>query len=399
MITFLRMLARRTFGGKVAHIGLNKASAGVVLVCNTAWAIYTYRRGVLEMLLNQGIPVTVLAPRDRTFQAMIDMGITCRDIRIASKGTHPGTDLLTLLALYRAYRSIRPSVVFHYTIKPNIYGSIAAKLAGIPSVAVTTGLGYVFIQRSRTAALAKRLYRVAFRFPREVWFLNKDDLATFENQKLLAHPRRASILRGEGIDLNEFSLTPLQKNRTFKFILIGRLLWDKGVGEYVEAARRVRISYPHARFQLLGPVGADNPSAIDRVDVERWVTEGVVEYLGEAEDVRVHIQAADCVVLPSYREGVPRTLMEACAMGRPVIATDVPGCREIIDHRVNGLLCTARSAESLVEKFAEMLDMSGNERLAMARKGREKMVKEFDQTDVVARYKKVIGTFSDKSLG
>jgi glycosyltransferase involved in cell wall biosynthesis len=362
----------------------------IALVCNTAWAIHTYRRGLLRALTQSGAQVTVIAPRDRTFEPLAKMGCRCVELPVASKGTNPLDDLRTLLALFRQYRALKPGVVFHYTIKPNIYGSIAAWLARTPSVAVTTGLGYVFIQKSRVAKVAKRLYRFAFRFPREVWFLNRDDEAAFKDQDLLVHPERARLLHGEGVDLDDFPLTPLPGGETFAFVLIGRLLWDKGVGEYVEAARSLRARYPHVRFRLLGPVGVDNPSAISREQVAQWEREGVIEYLGETTDVRPFIADADCVVLPSYREGVPRTLMEASAMGRPTVATDVPGCREVVDDGVNGLLCAAQDAASLAASLERMLGFDTATRTAMAARGRKKIEKEFDERVVVQRYRELI---------
>jgi glycosyltransferase involved in cell wall biosynthesis len=362
----------------------------IALVCNTAWAIYTYRQGLLSALTASGARVTVIAPRDRTFEPLAALGCHCIDLPVTSKGTNPVDDLRTLLALFKHYRALKPDVVFHYTIKPNIYGSIAAKLAGVQSVAVTTGLGYVFIQHSRAAQVAKKLYRFAFRFPREVWFLNRDDQAAFVEGKLLVHPERARLLHGEGVDLEQFAFTPLREGAEFRFVLIGRLLWDKGVGEYVEAARQLRERYPRARFQLLGPVGVDNPSAITRDEVATWEREGVIEYLGEAHDVRPFIADADCVVLPSYREGVPRTLMEASAMGRPIVATDVPGCREVVADGVNGLLCEVRNAASLAGSLARMLDMSDTERRAMAERGRQKVATEFDERVVVETYKDLV---------
>ncbi|VXC32917.1 Glycosyl transferase group 1 [Burkholderia sp. 8Y] len=375
-----------------------KSSLRIALVCNTAWAIYTYRRGVLRMLTERGAEVTIIAPRDRTFEPLIEMGCRCVELPVASKGTNPREDVKTMRALYREYRATRPHLVFHYTIKPNIYGSLAAMLARVPSIAVTTGLGYVFIQKSRTAQIAKRLYRFAFRFPREVWFLNRDDHQAFVDGNLLAHPDRARRLHGEGVDLDDFSLVPLPRREDFVFILIGRLLWDKGVAEYVEAARRLRRRYPHARFQLLGPVGVDNPSAISRTDVETWERENIVEYLGEANDVRPLIAAADCVVLPSYREGVPRTLMEASAMGRPIVATDVPGCREVVEHGVTGLLCEVKSADSLAVQLERMLTLPIEQREAMAQRGREKVAREFDEKNVVERYKSTIHAITGISL-
>jgi glycosyltransferase involved in cell wall biosynthesis len=375
-----------------------KSSLRIALVCNTAWAIYTYRQGVLRMLTAAGAQVTIIAPRDRTFEPLTAMGCRCVELPVASKGTDPRQDFRTLAALYREYRATRPHIVFHYTIKPNIYGSLAAMLARVPSIAVTTGLGYVFIQKSRTAQVAKLLYRFAFRFPREVWFLNRDDHEAFLHENLLAHPDRARRLHGEGVDLDEFAFQPLPARADFVFILIGRLLWDKGVAEYVEAARRIRAKYPHARFQLLGPVGVDNPSAISRTDVQKWEAENIVEYLGEANDVRPLVAAADCVVLPSYREGVPRTLMEASAMGRPIVATDVPGCREVVEDGVNGLLCEVKNADSLTEALKRMLTLSSGEREAMALRGREKVTGEFDEKNVVERYKGTIHAITGISL-
>jgi glycosyltransferase involved in cell wall biosynthesis len=386
-------------GSRVSNVSdVSHVSLRITLVCNTAWAIYTYRQGLIRELVLRGVEVTVLAPRDRTFELLGAMGCNCIDLPVASKGTDPRHDLRTLWALYRRYRAIRPHIVFHYTIKPNIYGSIAAKLAGVDSVAVTTGLGYVFIQQSRAAQVAKKLYRFAFRFPREVWFLNRDDQAAFVDQKLLVHPERARLLHGEGVDLEQFAFTPLTDKPHFDFVLIGRLLWDKGVAEYVEAARRLRARYPHARFRLLGPVGVDNPSAISRAEVAAWEQEGVIEYLGEAHDVRPFIAASDCVVLPSYREGVPRTLMEASAMGRPIVATDVPGCREVVAEGVNGLLCEVRNADSLAERLAQMLDMSGEARRAMGERGRQKVAAEFDERVVIEKYKDLVRNLTGVSL-
>ncbi|KMY85066.1 UDP-N-acetylgalactosaminyltransferase / Alpha-1,3-N-acetylgalactosamine transferase PglA putative glycosyltransferase [Candidatus Paraburkholderia calva] len=370
----------------------------IALVCNTAWAIYTYRRGVLRMLTARGAELMIIAPRDRTFEPLTEMGCRCVELPVASKGTDLHEDLKTLMALYREYRATRPHIVFHYTIKPNIYGSIAAKLAGVPSIAVTTGLGYTFIQKSRAAQVAKLLYRFAFRFPREVWFLNKDDHHAFVHENLLAHKDRARRLHGEGVDLDEFAWAPLATREDFVFILIGRLLWDKGVAEYIEAARSLRLRFPHAHFQLLGPVGVDNPSAISRTDVQKWEREGIVKYLGETHDVRPLIAAADCVVLPSYREGVPRTLVEASAMGRPIVTTDVPGCREVVEHGVTGLLCEVKSATSLASQLERMLTLSAAERVAMAKHGREKVAREFDEKQVVERYKGTIHAITGISL-
>lgn len=370
----------------------------ICLVCNTSFAIHTYRQGLIRTLIANGATVTVIAPRDRTTALLEQMGCRFVGLHVASKGTNPRDDLRTFAALYRHYRAIKPDIVFHYTIKPNIYGTVAAWLARVPSIAVTTGLGYVFIQKSRAAIVAKALYRFAFRFPRQVWFLNRDDQTAFVESRLLAHPERARLLHGEGVDLNHFAYTPPRQKQNFTFVLIGRLLWDKGVGEYVEAARILRERHPTARFQLLGPAGVDNPSAVTLDTLQAWQREGLVEYLGEAHDVREHIANADCVVLPSYREGVPRTLMEASAMGRPIVATDVPGCREVVADGITGFLCEAKSAASLADKLQAMMALTPDERRAMGERGRAKVAAEFDETTVIARYLETLRELTGVSL-
>jgi len=369
-----------------AHPAATARALSICLVCNTSFAIYTYRQGLIRTLVANGVAVIVIAPRDRTTALLEQMGCRFVELFVASKGTNPRDDLRTLAALYRHYRAIKPDIVFHYTIKPNIYGTVAAWLARIPSIAVTTGLGYVFIQKSRAAIVAKALYRFAFRFPREIWFLNQDDQTAFIESRLLAHPERARLLHGEGVDLRYFAYAPPRPKQNFTFVLIGRLLWDKGVGEYVEAARILHERHPTARFQLLGPAGVDNPSAVTLETLRAWEREGLIEYLGEAHDVREHIANADCVVLPSYREGVPRTLMEASAMGRPIVATDVPGCREVVADGITGFLCEAKSATSLTDKLQAMMALTPDERRAMGERGRKKVAAEFDEQSVIAQY-------------
>jgi glycosyltransferase involved in cell wall biosynthesis len=362
----------------------------ICLVSNTAWSIHNYRLGLLTGLAAAGVRVTIIAPEDRAFAPLKAMGFTCIPLPLASKGTSPLEDLGTLAYLFRQYRRLAPDVVFHYTIKPNIYGTLAAALARVPSVAVTTGLGYVFLHASRAAQIARLLYRLAFRFPREVWFLNPDDQNAFLEEHLLAHPERARLLRGEGVDLERFSVQPRTDDGTFRFLLIGRLLWDKGVAEFIDAARQLKDDFPQARWQLLGPVGVANPSAISREEVQAWCDEGLIEYLGETDDVRPLIAQANCVVLPSYREGVPRTLLEAAAMGRIAIATRVPGCIEVVEDGVNGILCAPRDASDLATAMRHAVLMPVAERREMEQAARDKAVREFDEKVVLGVYEQAL---------
>jgi glycosyltransferase involved in cell wall biosynthesis len=402
--TVLQRFKRLAFGGQQtsqASAAPNAAPAAglhLCLVSNTAWSIYNYRQGLLQTLLAQKARITIIAPEDRTFALLREMGCECVPLRMASKGTRPLQDGATLRQLFGLYRRLRPDVVFHYTIKPNIYGTLAAALARVPSVAVTTGLGYVFLHDTPAARVARGLYRMAFRFPREVWFLNPDDRRAFLDGKLLAHPERARLLRGEGVDLHHFQMTSPPTSPPFRFLLIGRLLWDKGVGEFVAAARLLRPDFPDVEWQLLGPVGVENPSAISQKEVQAWVDEGVVRYLGEAHDVRPAIADAACIVLPSYREGVPRTLMEAAAMGRIAIATRVPGCVEVVEDQVNGILCEVRNIAGLAEAMRAVLTWSSARRREAEHAARRKAEREFDERVVLQQYQRTLSDITGRTF-
>jgi glycosyltransferase involved in cell wall biosynthesis len=358
----------------------------VVLVANTLWSVVIFRPGLLKTLTEMDVEVLVVAPPDDTLPQAQALNVRVIPLDIAAKGTNPLGDLALMQTLTRLYRELRPDIVFHYTIKPNIYGSIAAWRAGIPSVAVTTGLGYAFINENLVARIANALYKVAFRFPREVWFLNQDDRRDFVARRLVS-PDRTRVLPGEGIDLDKFApRVRAVRDGKLRFLLIARLLRDKGVGEYVDAARLIRRRYPHAVFQLLGATGVANPSAISAAEVQAWVEEGVVEYLGTTLDVRPIIAEADCVVLPSYREGVPRTLLEAASMGKPVVATRAIGCREVVDDGVTGYLCDVGDASDLAQKLERIVTLDEAARTAMGARGRAFVAERFDERNVVAIY-------------
>jgi glycosyltransferase involved in cell wall biosynthesis len=237
------------------------------------------------------------------------------------------------------------------------------------------------------------LYRRAFLKLRTVFFQNEDDRDLFVERRLI-NSAQARLLPGSGIDLDRFSATTMPSPDRPIFLLIARLLRDKGVMEFVQAARLVKVQYPSARFQLLGALGAQNRTAIDPKVIQSWIEEGVVEHLGTTPDVRPFITSASCVVLPSYREGAPRTLIEAAAMGRPVITTDVPGCRSVVDKDRSGFLCDVRNADSLADAMKRFIELSEDARGALGVAGRRKMEKEFDQAIVVRSYRAELLTYS-----
>ena len=362
----------------------------IVLSVNASWNIVNFRRPVAEALVGSGYRLVALAPEDEFSERLAALGVEFMPITIDRQGISPRRDLMLLMRYREALKQIGADLFLGYTVKPNVYGSLAAHSLGIPVINNVSGLGTAFIRKGLLPWVVTRLYRLALRRSATVFFQNRDDHDLFLRKRIV-RPDQASLLPGSGIDLEHFR--PRREHRRSKgpvFLYLGRLLWDKGVREYVEAARLVRARVPDARFRLLGFVDVPNRSAVARADIENWMAEGLVDYIEACDDVRPHIAAADCVVLPSYREGLPRSLLEGAAMAKPLIATDVPGCRDVIEHEVNGYLCTARDAASLASAMLRLTELGDDRRLEMGRQGRMRVEKSFSQELVVERYVEAI---------
>ncbi|TPM37569.1 glycosyltransferase family 4 protein [Mesorhizobium sp. B2-3-4] len=359
----------------------------IVISINTSWNVVNFRKGLIETLLGRGYDVVVVAPKDEYSSLIPRMGCRYVEIEIDNSGTSPFRDFALLWRYWRILRREKPLAFVGFTIKPNVFGSMAANLNGIAVINNISGLGTVFVRGGLLQRIAKALYRLALARSRVVFFQNDDDRMLFVEARIVRKERTA-LLPGSGVDLLRFSPSPRERapSSPIVFLMVARLLWDKGVGEFVEAARLVRRQAPTARFQLLGFLDVENRTAVSRAQVEQWVEEGLVEYLGATDDVRPFLAAADCVVLPSYREGTPRSLLEAAAMAKALIATDVPGCKEVVDHAVNGFLCQVRDAGDLAKKMTEFTVMDGASRDAMGIESRRKVERQFSETIVVERY-------------
>jgi glycosyltransferase involved in cell wall biosynthesis len=364
----------------------------IVISINASWNIVNFRRGLIAGLQRSGYDVVALAPPDRYSERFEALGVDYVPIEIDKQGISPPRDLLLTARYYRALRRLRPAVFLGYTAKPNVYGSLAAHALGIPVINNVAGLGTAFIKQGLLTRIVSGLYRLAFARSATVFFQNREDMEMFVAQRLV-RAGQARLLPGSGIDLAQFrpaSRSASPAPRPLTFLLIARLLWDKGVGEYVEAARQVRARFPDARFQLLGFLDVPNRTAVARSDLDRWIEQGAIEYLGESDDVRPFIEAADCIVLPSYREGLPRVLLEGAAMAKPLIATDVPGCRHVVEEGRNGYLCAVRDAGALAEAMSRMIGLDPEARLAMGAAGRARVEAEFDERIMVDRYLEAI---------
>ncbi|MCZ4673876.1 glycosyltransferase family 4 protein [Citrobacter sedlakii] len=375
-----------------------EANRHILLVANTLWSVYNFRYGVIRSLIENGYKVTVVGPHDQYVQQLTEMGCNIELINLSPQGKNPFKDLCLIYELISIYKKLKPDFIFHYTIKLNIYGSIAAKLTNSKSIAITTGLGFVFNQDTILTKFISLLYSLAFRYSKEVWFLNNDDKAIFIKKNILKEDK-AFILESEGVD-TEYFAPAIKENSSVEltsgvtFLLIARMLWEKGVGEYVEAARRIKEKYADVRFQLLGACDSENPGAISSQEISNWHREGIIEYLGVTKDIRPFITNADCVVLPSfYREGVPRVLMEAASMAKPIITTDNVGCKDVIIDGQTGFLCKSRDANDLVKVMLEFIAAPQVDKLRMGDCGRELMKEKFDEKIIIDIYHRTLDKY------
>ena len=358
----------------------------VVITANSTWATYNFRKDLIISFVGRGCRVVVVSPDDSYVQEIIRLGAEYRSISVDRKGYNPIKDFFLMREMYNIYKELSPCIIFHYTIKPNIYGTIAAKLLGLRSVSVVSGLGYAFINNNILSKIARLLYKISMRYAFSVWFLNRDDRRLFVELGIVDQ-NNTKIIPGEGIDVAYYSiLSSLDDESIYCFTLIGRMLWDKGVGEYVEAARIIKNKYgAQVRFSLVGPID-DNPKSIELSTIAEWNDEGIVDYLGAVRDVRRVIASSRCIVLPSYREGMPRVLLEASSMAKPVIATRVPGCEEIVVHSVTGFLCESGNVSDLVDVMETIIGMDRRELKRMGDAGRRKVVNEYSNKRVAFEY-------------
>ena len=366
------------------------AAQSVWVVANTTWYVFNFRSRLIRELLKKGYRVTVLSPADEYVDRVRALGARHIHLELDNGGTNPFRDIPCLVRLIRLFHEENPNALLTFTPKVNIYCSLAARLAGIPAVANISGLGTGFIRGGWLTTIIKFLYRLSLRHPTTVFFQNEDDSLLFVKEGLV--PISAvKLLPGSGVDVDRFiPQSRASEEGSFVFLVAARLLRDKGIGEYVEAARLLKREFPSAEFRILGFLDAKNPTAISTQQVAAWESEGVVRYLGATDDVVPHYAAADCVVLPSYREGTPRSLLEAGSMGKPIITTNVPGCRQVVEDGRTGFLCRVRDHLDLAEKMRHILTLSEDSRLRMGREGREKMVREFDERFVIDKYLEVI---------
>ncbi len=347
----------------------------------------------VKALLAEGNEVHTIAPHDDYTHYLTEAGCLHYDLKMDSRGANPIKDSLLIIELFSIYRKIKPDVILHYTVKPNVYGTIAAAILRIPSINNVCGLGTIFLRKTFVSFVAKSMYRLAFLFPKKVFFQNPDDRDLFVKRRLI-RGEITDLLPGSGIDLTHFIPGNYSRNKTFTFLLISRLITDKGIFEFIAAIRQLKAAGLNAKFQLLGAKDPKHKRGIKVATIEEWIHSGTIEYLGTAKDVRPFIQNADCIVLPSYREGTPRTLLEAASTAKPIITTDVPGCHHVVKDNYNGMLCKLKDADDLASKMKTMAGLDDRALKNLGDNGRKKAESEFDESIVIDKYLKAIHSLS-----
>jgi glycosyltransferase involved in cell wall biosynthesis len=344
------------------------------------------QRHLLNAWLLAGYQVTVLAPIDAHLRAFVDLpGLTFKHVRHLQPGSmNPWNDLLFYREIKSHLQVIRPQFVFTFTIKPNIYGAHIAGRLGIPCIPTITGLGYSYLVGGYRKQMAFSLYKWAFKRVHAVFFLNESDRQLFNTHGIAEH-QRSKVVPGAGVDLEYFRPRRRRSTLPFTFLYVGRLLEHKGIREFVDAARKLRREKLPVKFALVGPLDTYNPSAISPNEIAGWIDEGIVQYYGEVVDVRDYYTACHLLVLPSYREGLSNVVVEALAMERPVIVSDVPGCTDAMDSNC-GWVVHARDSEDLAKQMRETFSMEWEQLEQMGKEGRKLVERLFSKAQSSVPY-------------
>jgi glycosyltransferase involved in cell wall biosynthesis len=369
----------------------------IAIVANSAWSVYNFRMDLIRHL-HLRFEVLIIAPKDEFAGELIKAGCAYLDIHFNNRSENPLLDYALYKSLKRIYQAEKPDFIFHYVIKPNIYGSLAAANYGIQSVAVITGLGYTFDRHNWLNRIVSFLYRKALKKASEVWFLNQEDANLFIKRKLVA-VQKTKILPGEGINTSHFfplSNKPVARTKAFQFLMATRLLKSKGVAVYVEAAGMLKIKFREVRFELIGFFEKNHPDSISDSELRHWQKKGIIHYSGFASDVRPFLRQADCFVFPSfYHEGIPRCLLEAAAMEVPIITSLNTGCKEVVQEGVNGFLCAPNNAVDLAARMEEMMRLTPDQRASLGKNGRELVSAKFGIDLILKEYDRTLSNVAN----
>jgi len=371
---------------------LNSTQKIIAIVINTSWNVYNFRLGLLKALQKEGYHIVVVAPKDDYTQKLLDEGFTFKELQLDNDSTNTIRELKLMYQLFQIFKCISPIVVLQYTIKPNIYGTLAASFLSIPTLNNISGLGTVFLSNNFSSLIARGLYWFTQRLAHRVLFQNYEDMRLFVKY-FFVRKSKAVRVPGSGVDTEFFAPRDV-KVEPVTFLFIGRLLKDKGIEEYIEAIRIVKKRHKDVKFQIVGTLYPKNPTATSKKQLLSWIKDGLIEYLGHTDDIRTVIANASCIVLPSYREGLSRSLLEAASMAKPLITTDAPGCRDVVEDGKTGYICKVKDAKDLSVKIEKMIQLSEKQRENMGKEGRKKVISEFSEKIIIDKYLQIIKRFN-----
>lgn len=362
----------------------------IAITANSAWNLLNFRKSLIETLIKEQHNVIAIAPYDESVDTLVaETGIRFVPLNYLSrKGSNPLQDL-RLIREYRAiYKKYKIDLAIQYTIKPNIYGSLAGGMH-TKTISNLTGLGYVFLNKSFTNNIAKKLYKFALRKTSFACFHNATDAQLFHELKLV-QPEKIRVIPGSGVDTDYFKAFQPPQNEKFIFLFIGRMLYDKGIVELLEAFKKLYSENKEIELHLLGDIDKGNPASLSPSDFEVYQQNAKVTHHGKQEDVKTFINQANCVVLPSYREGLPKSLLEAMSMEKPIITVNSVGCEQLIENETNGFMADVKSSESLYLAMKKMLSLSEKERETMGKEGRRIVLAKYSAKIINNEYLKLI---------
>ena len=359
----------------------------VILNANVAFVLYNFRYGLMKALDRNGYEVICVAQSDKSKPKIEENGWKFVAVSLDRRGKNIINDLKLFLEYLKIFRKEKPDYILNFTIKPNIYGAMAAKILGIPTINNVTGLGDMFDGGKCNSKIVSLLYKIAFRFPKRIFFQNNDDMNIFLNNGLVKKEKCVRV-PGSGVDTTKF--VPVEKKNIddkIRFLFLGRISNKKGVRIINEVSKLLTPKYPNIEFQLLGKIYTDEDEHISLEEIKEWEKQSNIRYLGTSSDVRNEISQADCIIFPSfYREGVPRSLIESAAMGKSILTTDNVGCRDIVEDGYNGYLAEPKSVESMLEIVDKFLNLSKDQQKRLGENGRKKAVEQFDERIVIESY-------------
>ncbi|MFS1511164.1 glycosyltransferase family 4 protein [Chengkuizengella sp. SCS-71B] len=366
----------------------------ILILANYARGLYNFRFELIQRLINDGYKVYISLPEsieDEKVKIISKTGAKLIQTYINRRGINPIEDLKLMYRYKKIIKDVDPDLILTYTIKPNIYGTIAAARFNKPVIMNITGLGHSFYN-NKLSIIVKKLYKYACNTTKMIFFQNEHDHSIFVTNNIVEHSK-TKLVKGSGVNLNKF--TPLEDNNSdevVRFLFIARIMKEKGIEEYLEAANRLSKKYSNVQFQILG--GFEEEKYVNIIKDHQHI-----QYLGFSNDVREEIKKVDCIVHPTYFEGMSNVLLEGAAMGKPLIASNVPGCKEIIEEGYNGYLCEARSIESLENKLNQFIALNSEEKKVLGENSRKKVKSEFDRNIVIGHYMTTIKNILTETKG